>query len=210
VTDKPVAVGFGISKPDQAAQVASWGADGIIVGSALVRALGEAVTPGAQRACRAAQGALAQPCTDCYTMCACSRWATGADCAHHVAARGSAAEGARVVLREAVRWRRVNVGVVAARDAGVAPQFDCDDTQGARVTPLESCRRASTWSLQAHDVVRTVTDSAGNGVQSAPVHFSPLMTGQPACKLVESCAAAPGVSPLSGVFCGGASCSRTC
>jgi tryptophan synthase alpha subunit len=49
VTDKPVAVGFGISKPDQAAQVASWGADGIIVGSALVRALGEAPTPGAPR-----------------------------------------------------------------------------------------------------------------------------------------------------------------
>jgi tryptophan synthase alpha subunit len=47
VTDKPVAVGFGISKADQAAQIASWGADGIIVGSALVRALGEAPTPGA-------------------------------------------------------------------------------------------------------------------------------------------------------------------
>lgn len=37
LTDKPVAVGFGISTPDQAAQVASWGADGVIVGSALVR-----------------------------------------------------------------------------------------------------------------------------------------------------------------------------
>jgi len=37
VTDKPVAVGFGISTPDQAAQVASWGADGVIVGSALVK-----------------------------------------------------------------------------------------------------------------------------------------------------------------------------
>lgn len=36
-SDKPVAVGFGISTPDQAAQVASWGADGVIVGSALVK-----------------------------------------------------------------------------------------------------------------------------------------------------------------------------
>ena len=33
---KPVAVGFGISTPDQAAQVAQW-ADGVIVGSALVK-----------------------------------------------------------------------------------------------------------------------------------------------------------------------------
>jgi len=41
VTQKPIAVGFGISKPEQAAQIASWGADGVIVGSALVRALGE-------------------------------------------------------------------------------------------------------------------------------------------------------------------------
>ncbi len=41
VTDKPVAVGFGISSPDQAAQVAMWGADGVIVGSALVRVIEE-------------------------------------------------------------------------------------------------------------------------------------------------------------------------
>jgi tryptophan synthase alpha chain len=41
VTDKPVAVGFGISTPDQAAQVASWGADGVIVGSALVKVVEE-------------------------------------------------------------------------------------------------------------------------------------------------------------------------
>jgi tryptophan synthase alpha chain len=40
-TDKPVAVGFGISTPDQAAQVASWGADGVIVGSALVKVIEE-------------------------------------------------------------------------------------------------------------------------------------------------------------------------
>jgi tryptophan synthase alpha chain len=37
LTDKPVSVGFGIATPDQAAQVASWGADGVIVGSALVK-----------------------------------------------------------------------------------------------------------------------------------------------------------------------------
>lgn len=47
VTDKPIAVGFGVSKPEQAAQLASWGADGVIVGSALVRALGEASSPAA-------------------------------------------------------------------------------------------------------------------------------------------------------------------
>ncbi len=41
VTDKPVAVGFGISSPDQAAQVAMWGADGVIVGSALVKVIEE-------------------------------------------------------------------------------------------------------------------------------------------------------------------------
>ena len=45
VTDKPVAVGFGISKGEQAQQVVNWGADGVIVGSALVKALGEAETP---------------------------------------------------------------------------------------------------------------------------------------------------------------------
>jgi tryptophan synthase alpha chain len=41
ITDKPVAVGFGISSPDQAAQVALWGADGVIVGSALVKVIEE-------------------------------------------------------------------------------------------------------------------------------------------------------------------------
>ncbi len=40
-TDKPVAVGFGISSPDQAAQVSQWGADGVIVGSALVKVIEE-------------------------------------------------------------------------------------------------------------------------------------------------------------------------
>ena len=47
VSDKPVAVGFGISTPDQAAQVASWGADGVIVGSALVKVVEENIgSPG--------------------------------------------------------------------------------------------------------------------------------------------------------------------
>ncbi|XP_068634782.1 tryptophan synthase alpha chain-like isoform X1 [Aristolochia californica] len=41
-TQKPVAVGFGISTPEQVKLVASWGADGVIVGSAMVKLLGEA------------------------------------------------------------------------------------------------------------------------------------------------------------------------
>eukprot|EP01018_Ginkgo_biloba_P016493 Gb_05187 [translate_table: standard] len=41
-TTKPVAVGFGISKPEHVAQIAAWGADGVIVGSAMVKALAEA------------------------------------------------------------------------------------------------------------------------------------------------------------------------
>jgi tryptophan synthase alpha chain len=38
-TDKPVNVGFGVSSADQARQLKSWGADGVIVGSALVKLL---------------------------------------------------------------------------------------------------------------------------------------------------------------------------
>ncbi|XP_020096551.1 tryptophan synthase alpha chain-like [Ananas comosus] len=41
-TTKPVAVGFGISKPEHVEQVAGWGADGVIFGSAIVKLLGEA------------------------------------------------------------------------------------------------------------------------------------------------------------------------
>lgn len=41
VTDKPIAVGFGISQPDQAKQVIDWNADGVIVGSAMVKLLAE-------------------------------------------------------------------------------------------------------------------------------------------------------------------------
>ena len=42
----PVAVGFGISTPEQAAHAAAAGADGVIVGSRLVRAAAEAVDTG--------------------------------------------------------------------------------------------------------------------------------------------------------------------
>jgi tryptophan synthase alpha chain len=41
-TDVPVAVGFGIATPEQAAGAAAAGADGVIVGSRLVRAAGQA------------------------------------------------------------------------------------------------------------------------------------------------------------------------
>ncbi|KAL2510754.1 Tryptophan synthase alpha chain [Abeliophyllum distichum] len=44
-TSKPVAVGFGISKPEHVKQVVGWGADGVIVGSAMVKLLGEAKSP---------------------------------------------------------------------------------------------------------------------------------------------------------------------
>jgi tryptophan synthase alpha chain len=38
----PVAVGFGIAGPEQARQVREWGADGAIVGSALVKVMANA------------------------------------------------------------------------------------------------------------------------------------------------------------------------
>ena len=40
-TDKPIGVGFGISAPEQAKQVKDWGADAVIVGSAIVKRLAE-------------------------------------------------------------------------------------------------------------------------------------------------------------------------
>jgi tryptophan synthase alpha chain len=44
-TEVPVALGFGISGPEQARQAAEAGADGVIVGSRLVRAAAEAADP---------------------------------------------------------------------------------------------------------------------------------------------------------------------
>ena len=46
-TEVPIAVGFGISEPEQAAAAAAAGADGVIVGSRLVRLAGEADDPAA-------------------------------------------------------------------------------------------------------------------------------------------------------------------
>ena len=40
-TNKPIGVGFGISNPKQAKQVKDWGADAVIVGSAIVKRLAE-------------------------------------------------------------------------------------------------------------------------------------------------------------------------
>ena len=44
-TEVPVALGFGISTPEQAAEAAAAGADGVIVGTRLVRAAGESEDP---------------------------------------------------------------------------------------------------------------------------------------------------------------------
>jgi tryptophan synthase alpha chain len=41
----PVALGFGIGTPEQASQAADAGADGVIVGTRLVRAAGESDEP---------------------------------------------------------------------------------------------------------------------------------------------------------------------
>jgi tryptophan synthase alpha chain len=46
-TQVPVAIGFGIATPEQAGQAADAGADGVIVGTRLVRAAGEAADPAA-------------------------------------------------------------------------------------------------------------------------------------------------------------------
>ena len=44
--DRPVAVGFGLSTPQQARQVRNWGSDGAIVGSAFVQRIAAAVESG--------------------------------------------------------------------------------------------------------------------------------------------------------------------
>ncbi|MGZ4200420.1 MAG: tryptophan synthase subunit alpha [Thermoleophilia bacterium] len=46
-TDVPVALGFGIGTPEQAAEAAAAGADGVIIGSRLVRGAAEAAAPAA-------------------------------------------------------------------------------------------------------------------------------------------------------------------
>ncbi len=58
VTPLPIAVGFGISTPAQAAAAARW-ADGVVVGSALVDALGGGGLPAARRLLVDLSGALA-------------------------------------------------------------------------------------------------------------------------------------------------------
>jgi tryptophan synthase alpha chain len=57
-TAVPVALGFGIATPEHAAQAAQAGADGVIVGSRLVRAAGEAADPAG--AVREVVGAMAE------------------------------------------------------------------------------------------------------------------------------------------------------
>ena len=52
----PVAVGFGISTPEQAAEAVAAGAEGVIVGSWLVRAAAEAADAGATPPRRSASG----------------------------------------------------------------------------------------------------------------------------------------------------------
>jgi tryptophan synthase alpha chain len=60
VTDKPIGVGFGISSPEQARQMQEWGADAVIVGSALVKRLAEEGVPGLTHLCADLKGAIAR------------------------------------------------------------------------------------------------------------------------------------------------------
>jgi tryptophan synthase alpha chain len=57
-TTKPIAVGFGISDPAQARQVKDWGADGVIVGSAMVKTLAEQGVPALEQFCRQLKAAI--------------------------------------------------------------------------------------------------------------------------------------------------------
>ncbi len=63
VTDRPIAVGFGISRPDQVA-AATEEADAAIVGSAIVRRMGGATDPAAAAAALAAELATGMVCPD--------------------------------------------------------------------------------------------------------------------------------------------------
>ena len=60
LTDKPVAVGFGVSHPEQARAIASF-ADGVVVGSALIKTIGsESVDPGREERIRGFVRAIVQ------------------------------------------------------------------------------------------------------------------------------------------------------
>ncbi len=58
-TDKPIGVGFGISDADQAKQMRSWGADGVIVGSAIVKKLNDEGAEAVGRFCAELKAAIA-------------------------------------------------------------------------------------------------------------------------------------------------------
>eukprot|EP00210_Caulerpa_lentillifera_P007803 g7447.t1 len=58
-TNKSIAVGFGVSTGDQARQLQQWGSDGVIVGSALVKALNEGGLPKMKEVARSIKEAIA-------------------------------------------------------------------------------------------------------------------------------------------------------
>jgi tryptophan synthase alpha chain len=58
LTDKSIAVGFGIATPEQAKQVKDWGADGVIVGSAMVKLLAAEGVSAIERYCRDLKAAI--------------------------------------------------------------------------------------------------------------------------------------------------------
>jgi tryptophan synthase alpha chain len=64
-TDKPIGVGFGISDIAQAQKVKAWGADAVIVGSAMVKRLAESPPEvglkSLEEFCRQLKGALCAP-----------------------------------------------------------------------------------------------------------------------------------------------------
>jgi tryptophan synthase alpha chain len=61
VTNKPIAVGFGISQPEQAQQLMNWGADGVIVGSAIVQRLATEGLESVQTFCLALKASITNP-----------------------------------------------------------------------------------------------------------------------------------------------------